>query len=770
MRELKIAYGDNRKSKHWKNNTVKWEDLVKRLGTTQRTTETVSEYAKMAKASQDTVKDVGGFVGGHLQGGRRQQNKVLCRSFLALDMDFGKPDVETTLRALPFLCCYYSTHKHTAAHPRLRLIIPLSRDVTADEYGAIGRMAAKEIGIDMFDDSTYEPHRLMYWPSTSIDGEYIFHEVKGEVFDPDVCLAKYDDWKDVTTWPVSSRRSEATKKVAKEQADPLTKDGIVGVFCRTHSITDVLETELKDLYAPSANVPERYDFIKGESTAGVVIYEDKFFYSHHATDPASGKLLNAFDLVRIHKFGNLEDKASFKAMEEYALKDVEVKRCLLKEHQERAIQEFADWQDGLERGRGDRILNTLHNLKLILRNDEKLNNIRYNLLADNMEITGEVPWQPSTKFWRDADDAQLLCYLDDTYGAFSQSKYQTAMAKVVDDRRYHPILEYFEKLPPWDGVPRVETLLIKYLGSEDNPYTREVTKKILCAAVARVKQPGVKFDHILVLNGPQGIGKSTLIGKLGGEWYSDSLSLTDMNDKTAAEKLQGYWLMEIGELAGMRKADVDRVKAFISRQDDKYRASFGRRVTPHPRQCVFIGTTNTETGYLRDITGNRRFWSVRTPGGKDYHPWDLTDDDVKQIWAEALELYKKGEALYLNSELERISTHEQQAAMELDDREGIVSAYLDVLLPKEWPNMGLYQRREFLEDGENPTLPEGVDVRNEVCNMEIWCECFGKRKEDITPGDSYRIAAIMARIEGWEKSSQRKNYKIYGRQRVYLRT
>ena len=179
MRELKIAYGDNRKSKHWKNNTVKWEDLVKRLGTTQRTTETVSEYAKMAKASQDTVKDVGGFVGGHLQGGRRQQNKVLCRSFLALDMDFGKPDVETTLRALPFLCCYYSTHKHTAAHPRLRLIIPLSRDVTADEYGAIGRMAAKDIGIDMFDDSTYEPHRLMYWPSTSIDGEYIFHEVKG---------------------------------------------------------------------------------------------------------------------------------------------------------------------------------------------------------------------------------------------------------------------------------------------------------------------------------------------------------------------------------------------------------------------------------------------------------------------------------------------------------------------------------------------------------------------------------------------------------------
>ena len=185
-----------------------------------------------------------------------------------------------------------------------------------------------------------------------------------------------------------------------------------------------------------------------------------------------------------------------------------------------------------------------------------------------------------------------------------------------------------------------------------------------------MQHPGTKFDNILVLNGPQGIGKSTLIALLGGEWYSDSLSISDMNDKTAAEKLQGFWIMEIGELAGMRKADIDKVKAFISRQDDKYRASFGRRVTPHPRQCIFFGTTNSEKGYLRDITGNRRFWTVKVPGDSEKHPWELKPEDVQQIWAEVLTYVSQGEKLYLNADLEAEARMEQRDAMEQDEREG----------------------------------------------------------------------------------------------------
>lgn len=405
----------------------------------------------------------------------------------------------------------------------------------------------------------------------------------------------------------------------------------------------------------------------------------------------------------------------------------------------------------------------------ILENDQKLQNICFNQLADGMEIKGEVPWQHPARFWRDADDAQLICYVDANYGNFSARNYQIGVAKVVDDRSYHPIREFFAGLPQWDGKSRVETLLIDYLGADDNAYTRAVTRKTICAGVARIKQPGIKFDYIPVLNGPQGIGKSTLIERLGGEWYSDSLSLTDMNDKTAAEKLQGYWILEIGELAGMKKADIDKVKAFISRQDDKYRASFGRRVTPHPRQCIFFGTTNSQNGYLRDITGNRRFWTVKTPGTGRLKPWQLTKEDVRQVWAEALVLVERGEKLYLDSDLEAQSQVEQSAAMEQDDREGLVTAYLDLLLPENWADMDIYARQEYIRDPDAPVQPKGMVRRDAVSNLEIWCECFGKRKEDIKPADSYAIAAMMLHIEGWHKTDERKTQPLYGQQRLYRR-
>ena len=343
------------------------------------------------------------------------------------------------------------------------------------------------------------------------------------------------------------------------------------------------------------------------------------------------------------------------------------------------------------------------------------------------------------------------------------------MSKCVDDRSYHPIKDYFSTLPQWDKIPRIETLLIDYLGAADNPYVRAVTRKMLCGAVARIFHPGVKFDNMLVLNGPQGIGKSTLIARLAMDWFSDSLTLSDMNDgKTAPEKLQGYWIHEIGEMAGMKKADLEKVKSFISRQDDKYRAAFGRRVTSHPRQCVFFGTTNAENGFLRDVTGNRRFWPVTTPGTGVKHPWELTQDDVDQIWAEAIVYVNDGEKLYLPAELEDLAKKEQAAAMESDEREGLVRLYLDTLLPENWNKMDLYQRREFLR-GDDPTLPKGVVRRDCVSNMEIWCECFGNTKESLRNADSFSIRSIMSRIEGWTRTNQYVKNKLYGKQQVYKR-
>ena len=777
MRKLNIAYGNNRQAKRWVNKTIGFDDLKERLRVTIRTTESAEEYAKMSRAQRDTAKDHGGFVAGVLKGGRRKADTVESRSMVALDGDRINANFLESYEALcPYTSVLYTTHSSTEENPRVRLVFPLTRDVTPEEFVAVSRYLAQMLGIDYFDECSYQPNQLMYWPSTPANGSFVYKETDGPWLDPDAILGEHPEWTDPTRLPTSSRESKANTTAQQKVQDPLTKEGVVGLFNRTYyPISKALEAFLSDVYEPTDN-ESRWHLIASSSMAGVEIKEDKFVYSHHAKDPAYLKMCNAFDIIRIHRFGDLDDKASYKAMCEFAMEQDEVKMLAASERTAGAETDFSggediDWQKHLQYEPRSMVLkNNLHNITLIMENDPNLKGIVFNQLADGLEIKGEVPWKHPARFWRDADDAQLISFVDSHYGSFSERNYRIAVTKVTDDRSYHPIREMFESLPPWDKVRRAETVLIDYLGAEDNRYVRAVTRKSLCAAYMRVYYPGIKFDNMIVLNGAQGIGKSTLISSLGGEWFSDSLALSDMNDKTAAEKLQGYWILEIGELAGMKKADIDKVKAFISRQDDKYRASFGRRVTPHPRQCVFFGTTNSENGYLRDITGNRRFWNVKVTGQGKCKPWEMTAEVVRQIWAEVAEIARSGEKLYLDADLEAYARQEQREAMEQDDREGIVRNYLDMLLPDDWDSMDYYRRREYIRDIDDPTRSEGTMKRQTVSNIEIWCECFGKSKEEMRPSDSYAISAIMVRIEGWEKSGARQMLPIYGRQRVYTRT
>jgi predicted P-loop ATPase len=461
-------------------------------------------------------------------------------------------------------------------------------------------------------------------------------------------------------------------------------------------------------------------------------------------------------------------------MSELAINDENVKLLLAEERITKAETDFGedtDWKSQLQREKSGILANTLGNLLLILNNDETLTGIRHNRLAN--QIYGEeLPWVSPHAPWREADTAQLVAYVDKRYGTFSARNYELALIKVADDRAYHPIRDYLNSLPEWDRGPRVDTRLIDYLGAEDTPYTRAVTRKTLVAAVARIKNPGTKHDSILVLNGKQGIGKSTLFSRLGKQWYSDSLSISDMKDKTAPEKLQGYWILELGELAGIKKMDVETVKSFITRTDDKYRPSYGRAVESHPRQCIIVGTTNSDGGFLRDITGNRRFWPVWVSGESKYRAWELTDID--QIWAEAVVKYADGEELFLKGDVAMAAYAEQRNAMENDDREGLIAEYLDALLPETWDTMDIYRRLEFIRSPDDPTRATGSIRRNQVCIMEIWCECFGKSRESIKKADSYEIEGILNRIGGWSKFDGNKTGKkavpMYGVQRVFVRT
>jgi predicted P-loop ATPase len=780
---LIIAVGNSRKDKIWKNIEITWEEFLERVSNTKRTAETMAEYRKLAKNKQDELKDVGGFVGGKLREGRRKNGYVEYRSMITLDMDYADKDFWETFTILfDFTCCIYSTRKHTAEKPRLRLIIPLLRTVTAEEYAAVSRKVAEEIGIEQFDDTTFEAARLMYWSSTSSDGEFLFREQKGTLLNPDEYLKRYSDWRDGSQWPVSSRIKESVKQNIKKQADPLEKEGIIGVFCRVYSITEAIDKFLTEVYKPSIS-PDRYDYIPADSTAGVVLYDDKFAYSHHATDPVCGKLCNAWDLVRLHKFGDLDIDAdintpvsklpSFLAMQEMALSDENVKKQILSERIEQAEGDFKDWRSKLSLDKSGRVKDTLDNIVLILENDNKLINIAFNLHRDGIDSKGSLPWKQVKEGWNDSDNAALKVYLSKTYGIYSPTKTKDAVVAVAASRLYHPIREYLSSLPDWDGIKRVDTLLIDYFGAEDIGYTRAVMRKTLVAAVARIYNPGTKYDSVLIINGPQGIGKSTFFAKLGGQWFSDSLTLTDMRDKSGPEKLQGYWILELGELAGMKKADIETVKSFLSRVDDKYRASYGLNVENHPRQCVIVGSTNSEAGFLRDITGNRRFWPVKVTGNSTKKPWQMADEEIRQIWAEAKVLYEKGEKLYLEGEDAVQAMMEQSDAMEADDREGLVREYLERLLPENWDEMDLFSRRNFLNGTEFGSGSKGSIRRERVCTMEIWCECFGKDAASMKKIDAYELNAIMAKIEGWKKydGNNRGSLKfpIYGVQRAYIR-
>jgi predicted P-loop ATPase len=788
---IAIARGTSRKETKWKNGTIAWSALLGRLAQTTRTPESQAEYFALDKARQDEIKDVGGFVGGTLAGGRRKADSVSFRQLVTLDADFAKPGlVNEVFMLADYAVAVYSTHKHTPERPRLRFLFPLSRPATPDEYKAVSRRLAADIGINYFDDTTYDPSRLMYWPSTSRDAEYVFDFVDGPWVDVDGVLATYDDWRDASLWPTSERAKADRQKLADKQGDPLAKPGLVGAFCRAYSIEDAIEAFLPEVYEAAGD--GRYTYTKGSTVGGLVIYEGRFAYSHHGTDPASERLLNAFDLVRVHLYGKQDADApasapttklpSYQAMLQFCSEDPQVKGALGAERMAAALAEFGElpddaelkdekWTEKLETDRSGRYRETIHNVVLILENDPRLaGRIGFNSFSMRPTVIGPLPWngRPGSP-WTDADDAGLRHYIERVYKISAVGKVSDALAVVLERHQFHPVRAYLDGLV-WDEVPRLDRLLIDYLGAADIPYVRAVTRKALCAAVARVRVPGIKYDTMLVLVGPQGIGKSQIIDRLGRGWYSDSL--TTVIGKEAYEQLQGAWLIEMGELSALKKAEVESVKHFISKREDIFRVAYGRHTGTFPRQCVFFGTTNTDD-FMRDATGGRRFWPV------DVHPdsaardlWtELDPAMVDQIWAEAVVLYDRGEPLHLEGEVAKAALEHQRAHTEETVRAGLVREFLDKPIPVAWYEMEPCDRRDWLNGysgGDDPCL----QPRDRVCVLELWVDALGGDVRQLTPLVARELHYIMQTMPGWtrhKKGEGKLKFGAYGTQRAYVR-
>lgn len=797
MRDLVITTAAGRRASLWQAQTITWEEFCGRCETPVRGTETYAEYLALQKSQQDELKDVGGYVGGRFRYMKRRAADLVGRDLITLDMDSIPPQyTETVISEVQmqgYAALIYSTRKHSAKRPRLRVIIPLDREVSPDEYEPLARMVASAINIEWCDPTTFEGSRLMYWPSASADAEYVYRVLDGDPVRADTILSLYRDWRDVSTWPrLAGEEVSHTRSVARAE-DPLTKGGIVGAFCRIYDVPAAMDELLPGLYTET-NAPDRRTYAGGSTYGGAVIYGNgRFLYSHHATDPCGGRLVNAWDLVRIQKYGDQDDDArdgtpvtrlpSTRAMTEYALSLPRVSDLLNRERAEHAKEVFEigpepeavdlAWMDRLTKDKQGRIEKTIANVVVILSSDPNVKNaVGVSELSGTITAIAPLPWNKADvrRRWTDADDANMHSYMEAVYGIDTFRRVDEAITIVAERNAYNEIAEYLDGLV-WDGTPRLDRLLVDYLGAEDNVYTRAVMRKTMVAAVARVKsEKAIKFDQMPILAGDQGIGKSTFLRELGKDWFSDSL--TTFEGKTAAELIQGVWIVEVGELTAMSKQEVNAVKQFLSKMDDQYRAAYARRVEKRPRRCVFFGTSN-DTDFLKDQTGNRRFWPVDVTGEGSKDVWEDLPGEVDQIWAEAKTRYMLGEPLTLTKQEAELADEAQEAHREESPREGMVREFLDRPIPMGWYEMDAPLRKAWLNDPANAekTLEdEGMMLRDKTCTAELWVECFGGDIRFLDKVKANDIGAIMRKMPGWERAAGLRFGQAYGRGKGYRRT
>ena len=791
---IEISVGGSRTATEWDGCSITWADFTDDLQNAMQNncgTETHAEYMALSKGKQADLKDVGGFVGGTLRGGSRKRGCCIGRSLITLDMDNCEPG--STAKWVQVIrgmgtAAVYSTRKHDPEHPRLRAIFPTDRGIQPEEYQPCARMLAQMLDPTMkvFDPTTFETERLMYWPSRSADSQWVCEATEdGSRISVDDLLWLYADWHDVRQWPACP--AETVKLPGGKQADPTAKQGVVGAFCRTYDVPAAIEKFLPGVYVDAG--AGRLTYAAGSTTAGAVLYDnDTFIYSHHSTDPAGGKLLNAWDLVRIHKFGDLDADAapgtptaslpSWQQMRALAESDGPTAALLRQEAVDHAMEGFeplpeedADpdkWQEKLDRTQKGALASTIQNAWIILEHDPALKGRIWNdTFSERLRCKGPFPWSDKAqeRDWSDEDDAGVRWYLETIYHFSGVNKAADAVALTGGHHAKDPVREYLQGLV-WDGTERLDRLFIDYLGAEDSSYTRAVTRKMFVAAVARCFRPGCKFDQICILSGRQGIGKSLLLSRMGREWFNDSI--TSFDGKDARENLRGVWIVELGEMTAFSRSESEAAKQFLSQTEDRYRAAYGRRTVQYPRRCVFFGTSNS-SDFLRDATGNRRYWPVdcsferRTRVVHD----DLTPAEVDQLWAEAVARFNAGEELILRDELQKAALAEQQAHTERDPWDGDILEFLEKPVPLDWVKRTVDERVAWWENG--PAEGAATQQRTTVCVNEIWREALDSTGKAPDRVQSKRIAAVLNSSPSWQPAKYPQRHGPYGVQRIWRR-
>ncbi len=804
-----------------------------------RTKETVLEYQSGDRGFRLKCKDKGAFIAGTSENNSRKNTSIRTRCMITLDMDYCPPNILSILREkqdvtkeLPFCFFVYSTHSHTPEQPRLRLIVPLKEPVTVEKYEPIGRAIANIIGIEFFDATTFEVNRIMYFPSVSIDGDYICEEFGIDnlnELDPDEMLDKYMDYLNIAEFQkphyIDGMKMSRIEK-GKIKNSTKTKYRIVNAFNIEYSITQAIDTFLQDVYSPDKN-QGRYTFTGGESKGGLVVLNEQYAYSHHATDPAQGRLLNAFDIVRIHKFGKQDiditeqleyekyDKnTSFSAMVEYirgnlpsVMKHMPEMEKLAKNEREfesgvvdveKNSVEAEDWKltldyTGTQNDKHPK--SNARNIKVIFENDDYFKDLfYYDSLRDAICFDRSPKWNSEKKkgdLVTDDDDSEIRIYLNSVFQIAGKDLIYDCVVHQAGKKRRHPIRTFFANLPDWDGKKRIETIICDLYDIRPNAYYREASKSWFVGIIQRVLRPGSKYDMMLVMCGEQGVGKSQFGKSLATLDWGGSMAQIDSHPnyfgddelpfekKDAYEQLGGIMIYELPEFEKYyKKSDASTVKSFISKTSDKYRKSYGRRVAEYKRQCVFIATTN-DLRPLRDRTGNRRFlpFYTRLPRNQSrlYDDKWWNEEIRNQCFAEAIHYYEDGynpmskfspEATKIWDELNEKATIE-------NDSLPIVEMYLNNKFPINYFTYSFVDMRKYFSESVY-TEYDGTQIvrelRKEFSVKEIYCIAFN---QDISRTPDYlmreQIENALDKL-GYLKQIYRRSQGVFGQQTVYKKS
>jgi putative DNA primase/helicase len=756
-----IAFGNKRKDINTKPDRWDWQQIVDRLKRVEYSEHTSSQYKAMTKSQRVEVKDVGFFIGGLVQ-----KRKVVYRQILSMDIDEVNDDLMLSLRAWLDGKTYilHTTHSSTSEEPRYRVIVPLNRIVQADEHGALMHILHDHFKLPL-DIATLDFNRIMFLPSVPKDVKYIFETKIGEPLDVDETLGTIENWRDLSGIKPGKMRVQ----------NPLQKEGIIGAFCAKISIREAIETYLTDVWRKERD--GSYTLIGASTTSGGKIFEDTFLVSFHSTDPFLGKSHNAYDAVRLYKFG--EGKIGEAAMAQLcdtldirpdSGKTHNLTLASMEDEEAKAIL-----KERLETDKNGNLNKSLKNAETILRYDPEISGVFGFDLFSEMPVLKRIPyWRTNVDIrtasedcknvqtyegMEDVDESYLRLHFEEKYNFDARANLTDALNIIAHKNSFHPVREYLEHLE-WDGIERLSRIFIDCFGVADSQYSREVGLKFFVGAVRRVFIPASKMDYIPVLVSEEGLGKSKFIRRMAKLWGSDTF-YTFNGSKEAYEQLRGVWIMEIPELNGIQNRSTNSRKAFVTKGEDRYRSAYLKYTKTYKRQCVFIASSN-DVIFLDDpAEDGRRWWGLMcNPNQVKVNIHDETFLDlVDAYWAEAVHNYRMGILPVLSAGAEVEARMIRQIHKTESVEQGALIDYLNMPIPKDWYSRTLFERKHYWNNERE--LWNGKP-RDAVCTTEVMREFFDLERIECTPQQGRKIGDTLRATGLFIQDGSKKRFGEYG--------